>query len=177
MVERRGVPYRMTMDHSHVIFKIDNPEEQEVLNIRPDVESGALKLSPFEEGNVIDQWITGGYVWHCHARAAVPNNPKNIWATHPDGSFGRGIQVPFIQPEPGEYHSEWNEENLEPWKEAIRRLMRYHAVHDDSPLGQISTEFIPGVDYGMGNKYSIFEHSSACAKWLKETWSSIQSDG
>src|SRR3546814_8224393 len=28
-VETRGVPFRMTLDHSHVIFKIDNPEEQE----------------------------------------------------------------------------------------------------------------------------------------------------
>ncbi len=29
-VESKGVPYHMTLDHSHVIFKIDNPSEQEV---------------------------------------------------------------------------------------------------------------------------------------------------
>ncbi len=174
LVEKRGIPYRMTMDHSHVIFKIDNPKEQEVLDIRPSVESGELKLSPYEDGNVIDDWINGGWVWHCHARAAVPNNPKNIWAKNPDGTVGRGIQYPFIQPKPGEYHSDWDEKNLEPWKEAIRHLMRYHLDNEKSPLGQISTEFIPGVDYGMGNKYSIFEHSMACAKWMRQTWQDLQ---
>lgn len=174
MVEKRGIPFRITLDHSHVIFKIDNPKEQEVLNIRPAVESGELVLNPFDEGNVVDQWIDGGFVWHCHARAAAPNNPRNIWAKHEDGSVGRGIQYPFIEPKPGEYHSEWKEENLEPWKEAIRHLMRYHATHDDSKLGQISTEFIVGVDYGAGNKYDIFEHSVACARWMRETWNAIQ---
>lgn len=170
MVEAAGVPYRMTLDHSHVIFKIDNPEEQEVFDIRPAVESGELVLDPFTPGNVCEQWIERGYVQHCHARAAVPNNPKNIWGKHPDGSIGRGIQYPFIEPAPGEYHSEWREEALEPWKQVMRGLMTYHASHETSPLGQISTEFIPPPDYGAGHKYSIFEHSVACARWLRETW-------
>lgn len=170
LVEARGVPYRMTLDHSHVIFKIDNPAEQEVLDMRPDVESGRVVLDPYKDGNVCDEWIAKGYVWHCHARAAVPNNPKNIWGKHPDGSVGRGIQYPFVRPKPGEYHSDWDESRLEPWKEVMRRLLAHHAAHEDSPLGQISTEFIPGPDYGMGAKYSIFEHSVACAKWIKETW-------
>ena len=52
--------------------------------------------------------------------------------------------------------------------------MRYHLDNQKSPLGQISTEFIPGVDYGMGNKYSIFEHSMACAKWMRQTWQDLQ---
>lgn len=170
LVEARGVPFRMTLDHSHVIFKIDNPEEQDVLDMRPDVESGAVVLDPYIDGNVCDEWISKGYVWHCHARAAVPNNPKNIWGQHPDGRVGRGIQYPFIQPAPGEYHSDWDETKLEPWKEVVRHLLAHHATHEDSPLGQISTEFIPGPDYGMGNKYSIFENSVACARWIKETW-------
>lgn len=170
MVEKRGVPFRMTLDHSHVIFKIDNPAEQEVLDMRQDVESGAVVLDPAVDGNVCDEWIDKGYVWHCHARAAVPNNPKNIWGQHPNGRVGRGIQYPFIEPAPGEYHSDWDGAKLEPWKTVMRRLLASHAAHDDSPLGQISTEFIPGPDYGMGSKYSIFEHSVACATWIKETW-------
>ncbi len=170
LVEARGVPFRMTLDHSHVIFKIDNPEEQEVLDMRADVESGAVVLDPYRDGNVCDEWIGKNYVWHCHARASVPNNPKNIWGRHPDGRIGRGIQYPFIEPAPGEYHSDWDAEKLEPWKEVIRHLLAYHAAHAGSPLGQISTEFIPGPDYGMGHKYSIFEHSMACARWIKETW-------
>src|SRR3546814_14393024 len=89
-VEARGVPFRMTLDHSHVIFKIDNPEEQEILGLRADVESGAVVLDPDAPGHVCDLWIGRGRVWHCHARAAVPNNPKTIWGRHADGSVGRG---------------------------------------------------------------------------------------
>lgn len=170
LVEARGAKFRMTLDHSHVIFKMDNPEEQDVLDMRPDVESGAVILDPYQSGNVCDEWINAGYVWHCHARAAIPNNPKNIWGKHEDGRVGRGIQYPFIQPAPGEYHSDWDEQKLEPWKEVMRHLLAYHATDDTSPLGQISTEFIPSPDYGMGHKYSIFEHSVACAHWIKETW-------
>ena len=48
MAEDRGLPFRMTLDHSHVIFKIDNPKEQEVFDIRGDVEAGRLILDPFE---------------------------------------------------------------------------------------------------------------------------------
>ena len=144
MVEARGVPYRMTLDHSHVIFKIDNPREQEVFDIRQAIEAGELVLDPFTAGNVCDEWISRGYVAHCHARAAVPNNPRNIWgrhadfeslasSLHPKDLTGRGIQYPFIEPKSGEWHSEWREEELEPWKEVVRHLMAYQASHDDSP--------------------------------------------
>ena len=92
---------------------------------------------------------------------------------HPKYTVGRGIQYPFIKPEPGQWHSEWDESKLEPWKEVIRQLMRYHASHSESTLKTISTEFIPNPDYGGGAKYSIFENSVACAKWLKETWNEI----
>jgi hypothetical protein len=170
LVEARGVPYRMTLDHSHVIFKIDNSDEQDVLDMRKDVESGAVILDPRIKGNVCDEWIAAGYVWHCHARAAVPNNPKNIWGRHENGAIGRGIQYPFFEPKPGEYVAEWNEDALEPWKLVVRRLLKDHVNNPDSNLGQISTEFIPGPDYGMGHKYSIFEHSVACARWIQETW-------
>ena len=172
LVEAGGVPFRMTLDHSHVIFKIDNPEEQDVFDIRGDVESGALELDPFKPGNVCTMWIERGLIWHAHARAAVPNNPVNVWGKHDDGSFGRGVQYPFIRPEAGQWHSDWSEERLEPWKEVVRQLMKYHASSDTSDLGQISSEFIPNPDYGGGAKYSIFENSIACARWLRETWTS-----
>jgi hypothetical protein len=170
LVEARGVPFRMTLDHSHVIFKIDNPREQDVFEIRGDVESGALVLDPFQPANVCREWIERGFVWHAHARSAVPNNPINIWAKHDDGSVGRGIQYPFIKPSAGQWHSDWNQERLGAWKEIVRQLMRHHADDDASNLGQISTEFIPFPDYGGGAKYSIFENSIACARWLRETW-------
>ena len=81
-----------------------------------------------------------------------------------------GIQYPFVEPKPGQWHSDWRTEELEPWKEVLRHVMAYHASHDDSPLSTISTEFIPFPDYGGGGKYSIFENSVACATWLRRTW-------
>ena len=172
-VEARGAPFNMTLDHSHVIFKIDNPAEQEIGDIRGDVESGKLILDPFKDGNVSDQWIDAGWIKHCHARAAIPNNPKNLDTVTELGKPGRGIQYPFKQPEPGQYHSEWQEEALEPWKETIRSLMRCHAADPKGQLGQISTEFIPGPDYGQGCRYSLFEQSVACVQWMRETWIDI----
>ncbi|MFO1023595.1 MAG: hypothetical protein U1E70_00305 [Acetobacteraceae bacterium] len=44
LVRSRGVPFYMTLDHSHVIFKMDNPEEQKVQDMQADLESGALIL-------------------------------------------------------------------------------------------------------------------------------------
>lgn len=173
LVEKRGVPYRMTLDHSHVMFKIDNPSEQKIRDITPALADGSLILEPDRPGNVCSQWIDRGLVWHCHARAAVPNNPKNTFDKHPDGSVGRGVQYPFIRPEPGQYVEAWDETRLEPFKLVLCNLMKYHATHEDSGLGQISTEFIPRPDYGGGHGYSIFDNAVACAKWIKSTWQEI----
>ena len=182
MVEARGVPFRMTLDHSHVIFKIDNEEEQAnpygdgvTFNIKDAVDSGELILDPFTPGNICDEWIGRGFVHHCHARAAVPNNPRNIKAHHPDGKVGRGVQYPFFEPGPGEYHAEWHAEKLEPWKEVLRRLMAHHASRADNELEMITTEFIFPPDYGAGGGYSIFDNSVACAGWLRETWAEATS--
>ncbi len=175
-VEARGAAFNMTLDHSHVIFKIDNPLEQEIGDIRGDVEAGRLILDPYKPGNVCDEWIEAGWVRHCHARAAIPNNPKNIDAKNENGAPGRGIQYPFKPPGPGEYHAEWDEAALEPWKEVVRKLMRFHARDPKSTLGQISTEFIPGFDYGEGCKYSLFEQSLACTGWMRDTWAEISAE-
>ena len=93
-----------------------------------------------------------------------------------DGSSGRGVQYPFIEPEPGEYVAPWDESKLEPWKEVVKQMFAYQATHTDSPLGQVSTEFIPGPDYGAGHGYSQFEHSVACASWLRETWMDVSGE-
>ncbi|MFZ9415093.1 MAG: hypothetical protein ACO3DJ_16610 [Alphaproteobacteria bacterium] len=170
LVKARGVPFNMTLDHSHVIFKIDNPKEQLVQGMKADVDSGALVLDPSKPGNVAKRWIDSNFVHHAHARAAVPANPVNTWAKHPDGSFGRGIQYPFMKPNPGEYLAEWDEARLEPWKRVLRDLFAYHATHAQSPIRQVSCEHIPAIDYGAGHKYSIFENNVACARWMREEW-------
>ena len=170
MAEARGLPFRMTLDHSHVIFKINNPKEQEVFDITGDVASGGLVLDPFKEGDVCSEWIANNWIGHCHARAAIPNNPLNLGGTDEQGNPGRGIQYPFAEPSPGAYHAPWNEAALEPWKEVMRNLLAHHAQDDNSPLGQISTEFIPNLDYGEGCKYSLFEQAIACVEWMRGEW-------
>lgn len=174
LAEDRGLPFQMTLDHSHVIFKIDNPKEQEVFDIRDDVATGRLILDPFKEGDVCSEWISNNWISHCHARAAIPNNPMNLDALDENGNPGRGIQYPFIKPLPGNYHSPWRAEALEPWKEVIRCLLAYHASESDSQLGQISTEFIPNFDYGEGCCYSLFEQAIACVKWMRDEWEIAQ---
>jgi len=174
LVEQQGAKFNITLDHSHVIFKIDNPKEQEVLGMKEDIDSGRLILDPFQPGNVIAEWINRNYVTHAHARPSIPANPVNIWAKHPDGSFGRGVQYPFIQPGEGEWHSSWSEEKLEPWKEVIRLLLRHHATNPKSCLGQISMEIIPATDYGAGAKYSLLANNIACANWIRHEWAFLQ---
>ena len=170
LVKQRGLPFYMTLDHSHVIFKIDNPREQMVQDMKADIDAGRLILDPAKPGNVAKKWIDANFVHHAHARCAVPANPINTWAKHPDGGFGRGIQYPFIKPKPGEYLAAWDETKLEPWKRVVRDLLAYHATHEASPIRQISCEHIPAVDYGAGHKYSIFEQNVACARWMREEW-------
>ena len=167
LVEAGGRPFRLTLDPSHVVFKIDNAEEQMILGLRRELEERSLVIDPNEPGNVMSRWIGRNLVWHAHARSAAPNNPKNIKAYHPDGRVGRGIQYPFVEPREGQYHAPWHATALEAWKTAMRMLLRHHAADEASPLGQLSVEFIPFPDYGSGVGYSIFENSVACSLWLR----------
>jgi hypothetical protein len=171
VVARQGGRFRLTLDASHVVFKIDNPAEQEVQGLRSDVETGTVVLDPFSPESVSGGWIRAGLVAHAHARPAAPANPRNVWGRHPDGQIGRGIQYPFRRPLPGQWHSPWHEELLEPWKEVMRQLLAHHASDSQSPLQMISTEIIPFADYGAGAKYSLFEDSVALAHWLRAEWS------
>jgi hypothetical protein len=176
LVAARGLPFHMTLDHSHVVFKIDNPVEQDVQAMRADVEAGRVVLDPAKPGNVCARWIAANFVAHAHARAAIPANPINMRAKHPDGSYGRGIQYPFVKPAQGQYDSEWDETRLEPWKRVIRELFAHHATDEASPLAMVSCEFIPNIDYGAGYGYSIFENNIACAHWLRAEWAKAGAD-
>ena len=170
LVQQLGLPFHMTLDHSHVIFKMDNPKEQEVQGMRAEVESGRLVLDPMQAGNVSKRWIDQNFVRLAHARAAVPANPLNTWGKHPDGSFGRGIQYPFVQPSKGEYLAEWDETKLQPWKRVVHDLLAHHARRDDSMLRHISCEHIVNIDYGAGHRYSTFDNNVACARWMRSEW-------
>lgn len=178
LVEGRGIPFRLTLDHSHVIFKIDNPRELAVFGLDAALAAGEIVLDPFEPGNICAEWISAGWVAHCHARSTVPDNPRNLTgrhgsldtlpsSRHPRELVGRGVQYPFVAPREGEWHAPWDVAALEPWKEVVRQLVAYHRTHATSPLRLISTEFIPFTDYGEGGGYSLLENSIACARWIE----------
>ena len=167
IVQSHNKIFRMTLDHSHVVFKMNNEQEMEYFDLRNQINSGKLILDPYQEGNISEKWINEGIVWLMHARSVIPNNPKNIKAKHPDGTFGRGVQYPFIKPNEGEYFEKWDGEKLEPWKEIVRKMINYH-YSNNSHLECISTEFIPATDYGEGSTYSLFNNAVACAEWIKD---------
>jgi len=167
IVKDQGYTFRMNLDHSHIIFKMNNPEEMAMFDLEEQLKENKIILDPFQEGNIAQHWIDEGYVWLMHARSAVPNNPKNIGGKHPDGSIGRGVQYPFIKPLEGQYHADWHEEKLEPWKEIVRNVIKNHYTNDNSSLECISTEFIPNTDYGEGSTYSLYDNASACAEWIR----------
>ena len=47
LVESRGLPFRITLDHSHVIFKINNDRELKVFGLDAAIAAGELNLDPF----------------------------------------------------------------------------------------------------------------------------------
>ena len=173
-VRARGIPFNFVMDYSHCIFKIANPEEQDISGIRADVAANKLVLDPFEAGNLADEWLGMNMVWWQQNRPAVPNGPKNRWATGEDGLPGRGVQYPFVRPRPGEWYDEWHAYLLEPTKEVVRKTLRYHLTHDDSPLQLMTVDYINLPDYGLGVGYNTFESSVAVARFIRSTLAEIE---
>jgi hypothetical protein len=173
-VRARGIPFNFTIDYSHVLFKIENPEELEISGVRDAVAAGRVILDPFEPGNLCDEWLEMNMVVFAQYRPAVPNGPRNVWALGPDGAPGRGIIYPFLKPQPGECHSPWYAYKLEASKEFVRRVMRYHLTHPASPLRYVITELIVQPDYAMNAKWSVWEHSVASARWLRAQWAQLE---
>lgn len=173
-VRARGVPFNFVLDHSHVLLKVENPEEQDVSGIREDVEAGRFVIDPYEPGNVIDEWIGMNMTHWLQIRPVSPNGPKNPWQLKEGGTYGRACQYPFFRPAPGEWHLPWHAWRVEPCKEIVRRVLRYHRDTPASPLRYITTDMIDMPDYGGGVKYSLFEQNVAIAEWFRSTWQSIE---
>jgi hypothetical protein len=174
-VQARGVPFSLTLDYSHVIFKIGNPAEQDISDVREDVEAGRIILDPFEPGSLLLDWLALDVISFAQFRPVAPSNPRNIWAKNSDGSLPRGIMYPFLKPAPGEWHSPWHAYNLAACKEAFRVVLRHHLTHAASPLKYVITEMIARADYGLNAKFSLLEHNAACARWIRSTWSQLKS--
>ncbi|MBS0318276.1 MAG: xylose isomerase [Proteobacteria bacterium] len=172
-VQARGVQFNFTLDYSHVNFKIGNPEELDVSGVREAVERGELILDPFEPGSLCDRWLEMNIVRWTQLRTVAPSQPKNLWHRNDDGQFARGIQYPILKPKEGEWHSPWNAYLLEPSKEAIRKALRYHVTHPESPLKFITTEMINLPDYGLSAKYNLFEQNIAAAQFIRRAWDEV----
>ncbi|WP_315923282.1 hypothetical protein [Mesorhizobium sp. SP-1A] len=176
LVQKRGVPFNFLLDHSHVLLKLDNAEEQERCGMRSAVEAGDIILDPFEIGNIIDDWIGRNMtLWHA-VRPVAPNGPKNLWARDEHGNFGRACQYPFTRPRPGEFHSEWFAYKLQPFKEIVRKVLVHHRDAPDSRLRYVTTEIIDLIDYGQNTRYSLFEQSVAIATWIRDLWQNLNLD-
>lgn len=166
----RGIPFNYTMDYSHAIFKIGDPQELDISECREAVEAGDMVLDPFAHDSLCQEWLDLGIVKWTQLRTVGPNQPKNLWHVNEDGSNGRGIQYPITRPGPGEWHSPWHAYMVEPSKEAIRRAMRYHITHADSPLRYITTEMINLPDYALNAKYNLFEQNVEAARFIRRAW-------
>lgn len=173
-IRSRGVPFRFVLDYSHCIFKIGNETEYAISGITEDVKNGQVVLDPFEAGNLADTWLDMNMVWWQQNRPAVPNGPPNIWATGDDGEPGRGCQYPFVRPNPGEWYDEWYAYLLEPTKEVVRKTLRHHLTHADSPLELMTVDYINLPDYGLGVGYNTFESSVAVGRFIRETHEKIE---
>lgn len=162
----RGAPLHLTIDHSHLLYRIDNAAE--LLGAGLDsVEEGRRLLSPFSDESYCNAWLSQGLIAHAHARCVQINAPSNLLqARTSKGLPGRGIQYPISKPSDG---SEWDKKRCETWKAAVRQMIKWRAQNSDSPLHRVSCEFIPYPDYGGGARYSIFEQNVACADWLRVT--------
>ena len=174
LLARSNVQLRITLDPSHLMFKIGNAEELIVSGVADDVAAGRLVLDPASPRALHRLWLREGWVAHAHARSAVPAGPVNRRMQRTDGRPGRAIQYPFIAPPAGSFDDEWRPERLEGWKLAMRQILAWKATHPKAPLSTISCEFIPFPDYGGGARYSIWDNNLACAAWLREEWAALE---
>lgn len=170
LLTRANVPLRLTLDHSHLVFKIDNPDELAASGLDGATDGGRSLLAPDGPHSFYRNWLARGWVVHAHTRSVAPGLPGNAAMRRGDGQAGRAIQYPFVEPAPGTFHRDWDAQALTPWKDAVRELLAEMKAHPDRTPRQISCEFIPFPDYGGGGRYDIWANNIACARWLQDEW-------
>ena len=175
LLARSNVALRITLDHSHLLFKIGNPAELALSGLHDASDGGLALLEPSGAAPLYRQWLERGWVVHAHARSVAPGMPGNAAMRRADGRPGRAIQYPFVEPAPGEFHLPWHEEDLAAWKSALRDMLAWRHAQPGRAPGQVSCEFIPFPDYGGGARYDIWRNNVACASWLREEWHRLDS--
>lgn len=190
LVRKQGVEFNFTLDYSHILFKIGNEQELRVCGIYDDVQAGRLELDPRLPGNLVEQWLEMGIVRWLQVRAAAPNGPRNVWSTidlsrevaaipqysifpYEDGMPGRGIIYPFTEPAPGEWHSAWDESQLDCIKQVVQLVLEHHAFNEQSRLRAITTEMITLPDYAHNAKFSLIGQNAAVAQFIRATWRAL----
>lgn len=173
LLARRHVLLRLTLDHSHLIFKIGHPEELALSDLADEPEGARALLAPGHERTLYNQWLREGWVAHAHARSVAPGVPHNAAMNRRQSLPGRAIQYPLVQPLAGCFHTAWEVERLQPWKQAVRELLTWMQSHPKAAPQQVSCEFIPFADYGGGGRYSIWDNNLACAAWLRQEWAAL----
>ncbi|PXW93981.1 hypothetical protein C7444_11614 [Sphaerotilus hippei] len=171
---RSNVRLRLTLDHSHLIFKIGHAAELALSGLADEPDGARALLAPDGAATFYRQWLQEGWVAHAHARSVAPGVSHNAAANRRRGLPGRAIQYPLIEPPPGSFHAGWQAERLQPWKDAVLDLLRCMRAQPQHAPQRISCEFIPFADYGGGARYSIWDNNLACARWLREQWGALQ---
>jgi hypothetical protein len=186
-VRQRGVPFNFTLDYSHVIFKMGNPEELRICGLTHDVAEGRIELDPRRPGSLVDQWLDMGIVRWMQVRSVAPNGPRNQWSildrsqpvaavpTHSifdyrSGEPGRGILYPFERPAPGEWHSTWDDAALDCTRAVVKKVLAHHARHPESRLAAITTEMINLPDYAHNARFSLIGQNAAIARHVRDVW-------
>lgn len=174
LLARQNVKLRLTLDHSHLIYKIGHAAELARSGLADAPDGARGLLAPGQPGTLYAQWLREGWVVHAHTRSVAVGVTHNAAMNRQRGLPGRAIQCPLVEPPPGTYHAEWQAERVEPWKQAVRDLLAWMHEHPDAAPAQISCEFIPFPDYGGGGRYSIWDNNVACAHWLRDEWTRLR---
>ena len=185
LLARSHVDLRLTLEHSHLIFKIDNPHELALSGVDAGPDGGRSQLAPGHAHTLYAAWLAQGWVVHAHTRSVTTGRACNPLARRTRELPGRAIQYPLVTPAnslagatrestSALAFADWHSDATADWKAAVRDLLRHmHAQAHKAPQ-QISCEFIPFADYGGGARYSIWNNNLACATWLRQEWAALQ---
>jgi hypothetical protein len=62
---------------------------------------------------------------------------------------------------------------LEPMKEVVRKVLRYHRDDPRKRLSFITTEMINLPDYADSARFSLIQQNAAIASFVRATWASL----
>jgi hypothetical protein len=177
LLARSNTPLRLTLDHSHLIFKIGHAAELALSQLADAPDGARALLAPGQPTTLYALWLREGWVAHAHARSVAPGTQSGVWhnaAMNRQRDLpGRAIQYPLVAPPAGSFHAAWRAEALQPWQTAVTDLLAWMQAHPERAPQRISCEFIPFADYGGGGRYSIWDNNLACADWLRAQWAAL----